>query len=94
MKNELTKKEIIIEVVPEVAVSTIGLLRGLFPSIIEELNARGADSGIQLTDLEGMSEVLNEIYEKCIAQTDIREKAADFIESLKNTGTLPDDLAN
>lgn len=94
MKNELTKKEIIIEVVPEMAVSTIGLLRGLFPSIIEELNARGADSGIQLTDIEGMSEVLDEIYEKCIAQTNIREKAADFIESLKNTGTLPDDLAN
>lgn len=83
----MEKKKITIEVEPMTAVSTIGLLRGIFPSIIEQLEQQAAANGspLKFTNIEDMQEVLNEIYEKCIAQTDIRE----FAQAHLNSNGLP-----
>lgn len=79
----MEKKQIMIEVEPLTAVSTIGLLRGIFPSIIEHLEAQAAANGapLKFTKIEDMQEVLNEIYEKCIAETNVREFAQTYIKS-------------
>lgn len=83
----MEKKQIIIEVDPLTAVSTIGLLRGIFPSIIEQLEAQAAANGVPLkfTKIEDMQEVLTEIYEKCIAETNVRE----FAQAHMNNNGLP-----
>lgn len=79
----MEKKQIMIEVEPLTAVSTIGLLRGIFPSIIEQLEAQAAANGapLKFTKIEDMQEVLDEIYEKCIAETKVREFAQAHINS-------------
>lgn len=79
----MEKKQITIEVEPLTAVSTIGLLRGIFPSIIEQLEAQAAANGapLKFTKIEDMQEVLDEIYEKCIAETNVREFAQAHINS-------------
>ena len=79
----MEKKQITIEVEPLTAVSTIGLLRGIFPSIIEQLEAQAAANGapLKFTKIEDMQEVLDEIYEKCITETNVREFAQAHINS-------------
>ena len=79
----MEKKQIMIEVEPLTAISTIGLLRGIFPSIIEQLEAQAAANGapLKFTKIEDMQEVLDEIYEKCIAETKVREFAQAHINS-------------
>lgn len=79
----MEKQQITIEVEPLTAVSTIGLLRGIFPSIIEQLEAQAAANGapLKFTKIEDMQEVLDEIYEKCIAETNVREFAQAHINS-------------
>lgn len=79
----MEKKQITIEVEPLTAVSTIGLLRGIFPSIIEQLEAQAVANGtpLKFTKIEDMQEVLDEIYEKCIAETNVREFAQAHINS-------------
>lgn len=79
----MEKKQITIEVEPVIATTTIGLLRGIFPSIIEQLEKQAAANGapLKFTNIEDMQEVLNEIYEKCIAETDIREFAQAHLNS-------------
>lgn len=64
-----------IEVDPQEAVVTIGLLKGFLPSIIQQLSERLEESGMHLTNQDSMADVLEEIYEKCIVETDIREVA-------------------
>lgn len=83
----MEKKKITIEVEPITAVSTIGLLRGIFPSIIEQLEKQAAANGapLKFTNIENMQDVLNEIYEKCIAETNIRE----FAQAHLNSNGLP-----
>ena len=47
----MEKKKITIEVEPATAVATVGLLRGIFPSIIEQLERQAATNAyIQLTN--------------------------------------------
>lgn len=79
----MEKKQIMIEVEPLTAVSTIGLLRGIFPSIIEQLEAQAAANGapLKFTKIEDMQEVLDEIYKKCIVETNVREFAQAHINS-------------
>ena len=79
----MEKKQITIEVEPLTAVSTIGLLRGIFPSIIEQLERQAEANGapMKFTKIEEMQEVLNEIYEKCIAETNVREFAQAQLNS-------------
>lgn len=83
----MEKKKITIEVEPTTAVSTIGLLRGVFPSIIEQLERQAEANGapIKFNKIEEMQEVLDEIYEKCIAETNIR----DFAQAHLNSNGLP-----
>lgn len=83
----MEKKKITIEVEPTTAVSTIGLLRGIFPSIIEQLERQAEANGapIKFNKIEEMQEVLDEIYEKCIAETNIR----DFAQAHLNSNGLP-----
>lgn len=79
----MEKKQITIEVEPLTAVSTIGLLRGIFPSIIEQLERQAKANGapMKFTKMEDMQEVLDEIYEKCIAETNVREIAQAHLDS-------------
>lgn len=83
----MEKKQITIEVEPLTAVSTIGLLRGIFPSIIEQLESQAEANGtpMKFRKMEDMQEVLDEIYEKCIAETNVRE----FAQALLNSDELP-----
>lgn len=73
----MEKKQITIEVEPTTAVATIGLLRGIFPSIIEQLERQAVTNGspLRFDKVEKMQEVLDEIYDKCIAETNLREFA-------------------
>jgi predicted translin family RNA/ssDNA-binding protein len=82
------KKKITIEVEPATAVATVGLLRGIFPSIIEHtLERQAATNGspLKFNKVENMQEVLDEIYEKCIAETNLRE----FAQAHLNSDGLP-----
>lgn len=66
------KKKIVIEVDPLMTTTTIGLIKGIFPSIIKQLESQG-DNKFQFSKVDEMNEVLNEIYEKCIMETNIRQ---------------------
>ena len=83
----MEKKKITIEVEPATAVATVGLLRGIFPSIIEQLERQAATNGspLKFNKVENMQEVLDEIYEKCIAETNLRE----FAQAHLNSDRLP-----
>ena len=83
----MEKRKITIEVEPITAVSTIGLLRGIFPSIIEQLEKQAVANGapLKFNKIEEMQEVLDEIYEKCIRETDIRQ----FAQAHMNSGGTP-----
>lgn len=80
----MSKKKIEIEVDPVQAVAAIGLIRSIFPSIIEQLNHQAETNGadIRFGNIEPMQEVFNEIYNKCIAETDIHEYAQAYINSM------------
>lgn len=83
----MEKKKITIEVEPATAVATVGLLRGIFPNIIEQLERQAATNGspLKFNKVENMQEVLDEIYEKCIAETNLRE----FAQAHLNSDGLP-----
>lgn len=53
-------------------IATACFLKGIFPSIIKQLKSQG-DNKLQFSKVDEMSEVLNEIYEKCIMKTNIRQ---------------------
>jgi hypothetical protein len=95
MKKELKKRKVAIEVIPEKAVTTIGVLRGFFPSIMAQVNEnelmRSNNIHFSDTDIASMKEILDEIYEKCIAQTTIREGATGLWGLFS---PLSDDAAN
>lgn len=73
------KKKILIEVDPLMATTTIGLIKGIFPSIIKQLESQ-SDNKLQFSKVDEMSEVLNEIYEKCIMETNIRQDLSSHVE--------------
>ena len=79
----MEKKKITIEVEPATAVATVGLLRGIFPSIIEQLERQAATNGspLKFNKVENMQEVLDE----CIAETNLRE----FAQAHLNSDGLP-----
>lgn len=80
------KKKITIEVDPQETVVTIGLLKGFLPGIVEQLNLQMKGKGMQLNNRDSMMEVLEEIYEKCIAETDIREVAQAMMNHNPESG--------
>lgn len=98
MGNDTQKQQIVIEVDPQMAVVTMGLLKGFLPSIIgmiqKGLLHTGGDILLKDGFEEEMSAVVNEVYEKCIQQTKIRETAAAMTEVLEMTGQFPDDIKN
>lgn len=98
MEDNMQKQQILIEVDPNMAVFTIGLLRGFLPSIVGMMKKGLLNAGgdVLLKDgfEEEMTAVLNEVYEKCIQQTNVREKAANLTEVLEMTGQFPDDTKN
>ena len=77
------KKKITIEVDPLQGAVTIGLLKGILPSIIRQLEIQGGDK-LHFTKVDDMQEVLEEIYEKCIRETDIRKKLLEMGIELPN----------
>lgn len=84
MKKKRSKQSITIEVDPLAAMVTIGLVRGIFPSIIAQLEeaSKGGPvgDGLKFTNVKEMQEVLDEIYQKCIERTDVREKVKEFMK--------------
>jgi hypothetical protein len=99
MKKEdsLIRKEIVIDVCPYKAAPAIGLLRGYLPSIMDFIESSMKPSGATFSPEfhDDIKEVLDEVYEKCIAQTDIRQQAKDFLEAIHLTaGVMPSDEVN
>lgn len=88
MTDDTRSKDITIHVHPEIAAATIGFIRGFFPSLILLLNQIGEQEGFRVSqDMIGeMTRVLDEIYDKCAADSDLREKAALVKEILAMTG--------
>lgn len=76
---------ITIEVDPMIALSAIGLAKGYFPSIIEHIETK---NGLHMdeTRKRQMLDTLNEIYERCIEKTDVREVVDMYLKAeLKGT---------
>lgn len=73
-------RQITVEVDPMIALTALGLAKGFFPSIVEQLESQ---SGLRMDEgrKQQMLDVLNEIYERCIEQTDIREVADLYLRS-------------
>lgn len=99
MEENTKKKQIIIEVDPQRAVVTMGLVKLFLPSIVDFMKTKLEDVSL-FDNSDGdneqlMYDVINEIYEKCIAETNIRENAAKYIDLLKATGgQFPDGTIN
>lgn len=71
---------ITVEVDPMIALTAIGLAKGFFPSIIEHIEAQ---SGLRMdeTHKRRMLDTLNEIYERCIEKTDVREVVDMYLKA-------------
>lgn len=71
---------ITVEVDPMIALTAIGLAKGYFPSIVEHIESQ---SGLRMdeTRKQQMIDTLNEIYERCIEKTDVREVADLYLRS-------------
>jgi hypothetical protein len=80
----LKKQDIVIHVEPNMAISAIGMLRGYLPSIIDSFEASLKESGVTFKESYrgDVEAVLDEIYEKCIARTEIRETTNEFMDLL------------
>lgn len=98
MENKLKKVPVTIEVDPQMAVAVMGIVKGFLPSIFELLKEKMRQSSTPLHMSENFEcecqTVIGEIYEKCIAQTTIREGAANLREVLEMTGQFPDEKIN
>lgn len=97
MENDSEKKQITIEVEPRKAVIIIGLVKVFLPTIIEYMKTK-FEHILTLEDdddyEQSMYDTINEIYEKCIKHTTIREDASKYAEIIKRTGKLPDGTVN
>ena len=68
------------EVDPMIALTAIGLAKGYFPSIVEHIESQ---SGLRMdeTRKQQMLDTQNEIYDRCIEKTDVREVADLYLRS-------------
>lgn len=94
--KEQKKESITIEADPTMAVITISMLRNFMPAIVKILRDKFKEipEPVYLDESleERMLEVLNEIYEKSIALTPVRQKAAEIMEMIEMTGgQFPDE---
>ncbi len=71
---------ITVEVDPMIALTAIGLAKGYFLSIVEHIESQ---SGLRMDEMrkQQMLDTLNEIYERCIEKTDVREVAYLYLRS-------------
>jgi hypothetical protein len=78
------REDIVINVDPNMATSVIGMFRGFSRSIFDYIQASTRPHGMVMDEsfYDDIKMVLDEIYEKCIAKTDIRERAASLLETL------------
>ena len=63
-----------------IALTAIGLAKGYFLSIVEHIESQ---SGLRMDEMrkQQMHDTLNEIYERCIEKTDVREVAYLYLRS-------------
>lgn len=98
MKDTNEIKKITIEVNPDHATIVLGLIRGFIPSMLKAMDVAEDKTGIDINlgpqVEEMMYEVVNEIYEKCIKETSIREGAQKLMDILNMTGQFPDKTEN
>lgn len=78
--REGSLRQITVEVNPIIALTALGLAKEWFPSILERSEAQ---SGLRMDEgrKRQMLDTLNEMYERCIEQTDIREVANLYLRS-------------
>lgn len=78
--REESTRQITIEVDPMIALTALGLAKGFFPSIVEHIESQ---SGLRMEEArkQQMIDTLNEIYERCVEQTDVREVADLYLRS-------------
>lgn len=69
-----------------IALSAIGLCKGFFASMTELIEEK---SSLQFDEVrkQQMNDVLEEIYERCIERTDVREVADIYLRAETN-GTM------
>lgn len=81
-------KPVKIEVVPTHVMFAIFLIRGYFDQFTEMIGKEYSDC--MFLDYKAMRKSIDDIYEKSIAITDIREKTAPVVEAYEMTGQMPD----
>ena len=79
-RREEQARRITVEVDPVIALTALGLAKGYFPSIVEHIESK---SGLRMDEARKrqMLDTLNEIYERCVEQTDVREVADLYLRS-------------
>lgn len=82
------KKEIVIEVVPVHAMFAISLARGYSRQFFKMIQEHFSE--LVMLDFQAMIDSGEDIYEKSVGVTDIREKTAPFMEVFELTGQYPD----
>lgn len=80
MNKNTDKQNITIHVDPMIALCTIGLTKGFFSSIIDHIESQ-SELRFDEERKEQMLDVLEEIYERCIEKTNIREIADLYMPS-------------
>lgn len=85
MARKHTKKSVVIDVEPYTATIVIASLRSYLSVIATHLQAAGEDMNASLRTgfYDDAKVVLDEIYDKCIAQTDIKDRVPDWNDLLK-----------
>jgi len=94
---EKKRQDIVINVDPYMATTVIGMLRGYSRSIFDYVQDSLNQNNVRMKEslYDDIQEVLDEIYEKCIAQTDIRQRVSDFLETCELAGgVMPSEEAN
>ncbi len=93
--DDVSKREdVVINVQPYMATAVIGMFRGYSRSIFDYINMSTKPHGMVMAEsfYDEIQNVLDEIYEKCIARTNLRERAKDFLEMVEMTGgVMPSD---
>ncbi len=81
MKLSSETKEIVINVAPERAVVAMGLLVGLLDSFVENMRNTKGDSAVPFDDsiLKDMHRVIGEVFDRCLEQTNLRERVQNLI---------------
>ncbi len=84
------KMDVVITVAPERAVLAMGLLSGFLDGFWDYVQDEMADPEMPFDDSikDDMHSIIGEVFDKCIAQTNIPERVQNMIELEELTGGM------